>query len=424
MHKGKLKLQPNIKHNWREKLKMQHLIIADDFTGANDTGVQFRKRGIKTDVIFEPTLIDSSGEAFVIDTESRGLTEKEAYDKVMDISSNALNIDFDYVYKKVDSTLRGNIIAEIKAINENYKPDIIVFAPAYPDNNRTTVNGIQKMNGIPITETEIAKDPKKPVKEDNIANFLRSGLKEEVVHVYISDIRTGNIDLSKGKIFTFDAELNKDLLKIVEAVIDTKKKVLWVGAAGLADAILQTTTNSKPVLSIVGSISNVSREQVGFAEAKGAYVIDAHIELLLQNNNEEDLINDAIDKLKSGRDVIVISSLRREDYEACIQIGESMGMSKEDISIYTQRKLASITEKILKEVEVSGVFATGGDTAIEIISKLNSKGSSIIQEISPGIPLMKLKGGTYHGLRVITKAGAFGKDDSLEYSIKKLKEAL
>lgn len=29
-----------------------YLIIADDFTGANDTGVQLKKRGINTEVIF------------------------------------------------------------------------------------------------------------------------------------------------------------------------------------------------------------------------------------------------------------------------------------------------------------------------------------------------------------------------------------
>jgi len=59
-----------------------YLIIADDFTGANDTGVQLKKRGIKTNVILDTKNINDFSISYVIDTESRGLTEKDAYEKV------------------------------------------------------------------------------------------------------------------------------------------------------------------------------------------------------------------------------------------------------------------------------------------------------------------------------------------------------
>ena len=56
-------------------------------------------------------------------------------------------------------------------------------------------------------------------------------------------------------------------------------------------------------------------------------------------------------------------------------------------------------------------------------AEARSRGSSILTEVAVGIPMMKLRGGEFEGLRVITKAGAFGRDDTITYSLRKLKEA-
>nr|WP_243116384.1 putative sulfate exporter family transporter [Fonticella tunisiensis] len=78
--------------------------------------------------------------------------------------------------------------------------------------------------------------------------------------------------------------------------------------------------------------------------------------------------------------------------------------------------------EIVSKVKVSGLFLTGGDTAIGVIKNLGSGGSKILSELLPGIPLMSLKGGNWDGLKAVTKAGAFGKEDSIDYCIKRLKE--
>ena len=128
-------------------MEERYLIIADDFTGANDTGVQLRRRGFPTEVLFcgKPMGADRS---IVIDTESRTVHPDHAYE----IVSHALeDVDFDsfrYVIKKVDSTMRGNIAAEIKAVDEHFKPELMIFAPALPDLKRTTVDGVQCLNGV------------------------------------------------------------------------------------------------------------------------------------------------------------------------------------------------------------------------------------------------------------------------------------
>jgi len=148
------------------------LIIADDFTGAADTGVQPARRGCPVDVSLPGSGVAEPGASSVIDTETRNLAGGEACNAVRD---GIRGIDFSRygcIVKKVDSTLRGNIAEEIAAVDEAFQSELVVFMPAYPDLHRTTVDGIQLLNGVRITQTELAIDPKKPVTEDSLSNIL------------------------------------------------------------------------------------------------------------------------------------------------------------------------------------------------------------------------------------------------------------
>lgn len=396
------------------------LIIADDFTGASDTGAQFRKRGIDINIVFDTNFIDSK-QSIVIDTESRGLNEIEAYNRVKEITKKLSQYSFDCLYKKIDSTLRGNLGIEIKAIDEVYKPDLIVFAPAYPDNNRTTINGVHLLNGIPISQTEISQDPKKPVKIDNIKNLLENEINEEVTHVFLNELREGNINYN-SRVLTFDVTTNEDLVSIVENVIKLNKKVLWVGSAGLADALLRVIYPIHPVLIVVGSVSKVSREQVNYLASKGKFVINCNAVSLLENGDITNIVEKAVKLIKEGNDIILGSALTIDDFNETIKVGALKGMKKEEVSIFTQNILGKITKEIIDRVEISGLFVTGGDTAIEVIKNLGAGGAKIEREILPGIPLLTIKGGKYEGLKVVTKAGAFGKEDAIDYCIRKIKE--
>ena len=60
------------------------------------------------------------------------------------------------------------------------------------------------------------------------------------------------------------------------------------------------------------------------------------------------------------------------------------------------------------------LVATGGDTAMAILQALNAGELHILGQVIEGIVMSRLAGGGYEGLRVVTKAGAFGKDDALE----------
>ena len=87
----------------------QYFIVADDFTGSNDTGVQLTRRGIQTRVVLDPKGIRTDDFSYVLDTESRNLPGPAAQKKTATLLEGVDLSTYDCVIKKVDSTLRGNI---------------------------------------------------------------------------------------------------------------------------------------------------------------------------------------------------------------------------------------------------------------------------------------------------------------------------
>jgi D-threonate/D-erythronate kinase len=405
----------------------RYLIVADDFTGANDTGVQLKRRGIDTNVVFSSKLTAIDSSSFVIDTESRGLSSEEAYNTVKNIVGGLDFSNFKYIIKKIDSTLRGNVASETKALDEAYESELVIFAPALPDLRRTTIGGIHMLNNVRITSTEMAKDPKTPVREDNIIEILKQVYFEKITHIPLSLVQDSDIDLSEGRIFTFDAVTNQDMRNIIKASISTGKKVLWVGTAAMADNLFEIEKATAPVLSIVASVSSVTRDQVKYAEDNGITLIKVHVyDILEKRIDPEVYIDEAVRHLKAGKDTMLLSSSSydSEEYVKTNETGARYAISNGDISRFTQNLIGEISKKVLEQAKVSGVFLTGGDTAIGFFEKVESLGSSIVQEIAIGIPMMKLVGGPFEGLKVVTKAGAFGQKDVITYSSRKLKEVI
>jgi D-threonate/D-erythronate kinase len=167
---------------------MKLAIIADDFTGSNDTGVQFSKKGLKTVVTTQLNRIPQplmNADVVVFDTESRFDPKEVAYDKVLHMSKSLYIAKIPKLYKKLDSTFKGNIGAEIQAAKEGFNLDFIIMAPALPSNGRQTKNGHVLINGVPVNETEVANDPKTPVKFSYIPDILKlqTQLKSAVVEI-------------------------------------------------------------------------------------------------------------------------------------------------------------------------------------------------------------------------------------------------
>lgn len=402
-----------------------YLIIADDFTGSNDTGVQLRRRGIPVRVVFSGRGI-RGGESAVLDTESRALTEEAAFLKLSAELETIPPEQFHRVIKKTDSTLRGNIGAETRAVAAWYRPELIVFAPALPDLGRTTVNRIHRLKGRPVSETEPARDPKTPVKNDDVQKILRDAFDEEVIHTGLAALRGGGFSPEGGRLFSFDAETNADLQKIAGAVLATGRRVLWVGASALADNLLAVDRPLPPALGVIASLSSVSRAQALFAEKQGIALVKVPLrEILEQKTGPEAAAAEAAALLRQGRDVILLSSstYSEEDYRQTEAAARRAGLSVQGTSDFTQDLMGRAALRVLGGAKISGLFLSGGDTAMGCFEKAGALGSSIITEIAAGIPLMRLIGGNHGGLKVVTKAGAFGGEDAVFYALRKLREA-
>lgn len=400
------------------------LIVADDFTGANDTGVQLSRRGFETEVVFSGKS-GSGSRCLVIDTESRSLTPEDA-SRCVGRALEAIDAAaFGCVIKKVDSTLRGNIAAEIGAMDRALRPELIIFAPALPDLGRTTVNGTHLLGGVRITQTELARDPKKPVLEDDVTAILREAC-DAAAHISLSEIRGGRIDLSSARAFASDAETNEDMRAVIRAAIGTGRRVLWVGTAAIADNIMELERKTLPAFAVAASMSDVTAGQVKAAAQSGAAVVSVPFhELLSGEANPAVYIRAAEDSLRAGRDTILASSgvLDRADLDRAVSLGAEHGMSPAQVSEFVQRSIGVMAAQVLVSVPVSGAFFTGGDTAIGVLNALGADGSRILTEISVGIPMMRLVGGKADGLKVITKAGAFGAPDAVKFALRKLREA-
>ena len=404
-------------------MEKKYLIIADDLTGSNDTGVQMRKRGIPVDVILFPEN-KKTDRSIVLDTESRNLSPDEAYQKVKDLTKKVLeNNDFDIVYKKVDSTLRGNIAIEIKAICEIYKPSKVVFAPSYPKIGRTTQNKIHRLSGTPLMETEMAEDPLSPIKTDNIVELLKSEFTEPIIHHDNKSFNENNNILSGGKFHTFDIATSSDILKLANLLINSNEKILYVGSAGLAEGIFENLYRAPPILSVIGSISEVSLKQMNYAEKNEVQVIQVNKESIFNEESYVNYVKEITELLENNNDVILTASRTRKDYEETIQYAKKeKNLNTVESSTFVKNCLSTITKEVLKSTKISGLFLTGGDTAIAVIEKLGGTGCAIQSEILTGIIHSTLIGGEYHGLNLITKAGAFGKEEDLFFCINKLKE--
>src|ERR1035438_853510 len=107
---------------------LECLLIADDLTGACDAAVHFARRGYRTHV-----RLDSHGEevsVLAISAESRDLSAAELRRVMDDLAQQLPVAQARILFKKIDSTLRGNVGAEIAAARTAFGCETAVITPA------------------------------------------------------------------------------------------------------------------------------------------------------------------------------------------------------------------------------------------------------------------------------------------------------
>ncbi|QGQ45028.1 four-carbon acid sugar kinase family protein [Metabacillus sediminilitoris] len=429
---------------------MKLAVIADDLTGANDTGVQFAKQDLNTTVLFSDTKLQPthlSEDVIVLNSDSRALISEKAYDVVFNLSTQLKNLDITKVFKKIDSTMRGNIGPEIDAVMDvfNYKTSFIV--PAFPKSKRITMNGMHYVNGVLLEETEIANDPACPVKESYLPKLLKNQSKREVELISIDDVRKGKdhlsekmIALSSGKdskIIIVDATTDEELKTIVEAAESTHENFLWVGSAGIAyhltnsshreEQLCKTLEGERlPVLVVAGSVNSITHRQIQhLKEKKNVEEIVISPEEFFYEDRRKLEINRIV---KAGQallekgDLVVTTNRERETINRVKDLQKKLGLTNFEVGNTIAQSMGVIAGQLIESKNICGAILTGGDIAGATCKVLNGDGIRVIGEVEAGIPYGKLFGGLYDGIPLVTKAGAFGTEQALSKALQTITE--
>lgn len=418
------------------------LLIADDLTGGADAGAQFAKRGLRTFLVSlgPDGKLDLDKfqhyDVLAINTDSRTLTPQQAFARVLGLLNPYQEVSFPIIYKKIDSTLRGNIGYEIDALLEKTNSALSFVAPSYPEQNRRLVGGILIVGEKPLALTEVARNTPSPVQESHVYKILQNQSRNSVGWIDLTHVASAPETLKKRieeaehqghRIIIFDAVSRQDLANIAEVGFSFKKIPIWVGSAGLAEEVAKKIAPSdralslpfsgqrvfKHLLVVSGTASSVTRQQIQRIEQSGfpSYTIS---QKLLEEN-------ETIGKPERGRLIENLSKALSRGKVILKTIPELLSpVPSKDTPIHHKivKTLADLAVSSMEGAKVDSyhlaLVLTGGETAQKVLNRLGNEGMEIEGELFGGIVKGVLVGGKWDGLTVITKAGAFGREDALE----------
>ena len=408
-------------------------IIADDLTGAGDSGLQFHNSGLRVLVLRNPELVEdyaSEYDVISLDIDSRNRSHAEAVERTKD-GATVLNFlrPSALTYKKIDSTLRGHVGEEMNTLMNVLSLPFALVAPAYPVQGRQTINGTHLVNSVPLAQTHLSHDPHWPRSESNLQRLLESQLKRRIVHLDQDKMNRGfeslGIEVENAledgaEIITFDVVSDADLNLIAQIGLDMERHPLFVGSAGLAarlgeglgiDREIRVAAENKTTsveggsVAFVGSLSEVSDLQVKEAVKAGARLIRLDENMIgsdtIFSASLETLTNQISSNLSQGIDSLIWT---KPDGEGPI--------TPSPYNPFT-RLLIRLASRVVLESKLTGFILNGGDTASIILSSLEAQALEITAEIQPSVPSCSVVVGKNLGLRVITKAGAFGDENTL-----------
>lgn len=391
-------------------------IVADDLTGAVDTGVQFARWGLRTIVMLglAPT---PDADVVVVTTDSRDEAPEEAFRRAR-LAAGVIRGRAPY--KKIDSTLRGNIGPELDGLLESLGPHRVLVAPAFPSTGRTTVNGIHMVNGVPLAESAFARDPLWPATESSVAAILARQSRRSIGHLRLATVEEGPeaaaamLMEQAAEIVVADATEAVHLRTIAIALGMTGQEWLPCGSAGLAEewpaalglqapggAPFRWAPDPRPVLVVAGSRHRSTARQLLKTSEAG------RLEIVEFSPGEATEIRSRVEGLlATGRNVAVTTTFSK--YQ------EGRGKEAAD-------ELAAQAAPVIERGLVAGVFMTGGDIARALCRRLGAAAIRALGEIQPGVAMSELAGGAHSGFRVVTKAGGFGDELAILQSIDSLR---
>jgi uncharacterized protein YgbK (DUF1537 family) len=219
--------------------------------------------------------------------------------------------------------------------------------------------------------------------------YLRAQGLESHRHLCAGAVATG---IGGGiRYVSVDAVCDADLDAVVETVMESKRRILWAGSAGLAAALARNISTggrtaarpahrAGPVLFCIGSTHAATvAQQRRLLTERPTCALSA----------ESAAPGEVADALRNGRNVLLEVPRGR----------------------ISEERLAGLVGETR---EAAGALAlSGGDTASHVCRALRAHSIELHDEVEAGIPWGTLHGGAMDSVAVVTKSGGFGDSDAL-----------
>jgi len=393
------------------------LLIADDLTGALDSGIKFAEKGLRTLVIPNPSALSAAEippetQVLAVNSDSRKLTPADAYKCIRSIGSFGLSWGADILFKKVDSALRGNVGSELAALVDLKKGESLCFAPAYPAMNRITSGGTHYINGTPLAQSVFAQDPFNPISTSFIPDLL-SAQTSLVVHTIPNPSAIDRFSTDEsGCIYLFDAVTDEDLQQIASQLHRMDKTSLLAGCAGFAEHIadlLSFHPAASPVLPtfhqgivVCGSLNPITLGQIAYAHQHGAVILH----LTAPQRGDPSYWDHP-----GGQNVI--SSIRSLAARAPVIVdtcGEPSGYPEDRTAI--ANSLGTLATRLIEQCPRALFLITGGDTLLGTVQQIPGATLEPICSVVEGAVLLRMSAPGHHAY-IISKSGGFCEEDAI-----------
>lgn len=407
------------------------VIIADDLTGALDTGVQFSKKNmsaiVTTDLNFNFEDICKEADVVVIDTESRHIPADEAKERVKSALSKFDKKEIKFFYKKTDSTLRGNIGSEVEGFMEGLNIDEVSFIPAFPLGKRTVKDGVLYVNNVKLAETQFAMDILNPVTDSFIPDIIN---KQSDINVKLKDINEefSPLDNKEKHIYIFDSENMEDMENIGKFLHNKNRLNYTIGNAGFAEVLthyIKSDTKKEDIileddriLFVCGSVNITSLKQCKYAEKIGYCSDSLKFTNIISEDykNSDNYITDKEyfkEKINNNKKFLLRTSDSEDVIKKAIEYTEKNSISMEELTSNIANSTGQLVSDLIREHEIRNLIIFGGDTLMGILKNIGCQYIIPVSEIFPGVVFTRAVGKDT-AINVITKAGGFGEESIIE----------
>lgn len=413
-------------------------IIADDLTGANATGVRLAKAGFKSATIVfggkVPT--ENAFTSICVDTDSRYVTTKAAKERVTDTYKQLRTWGADIIAKRIDSTIRGNIGSEIDALLEAIgKDSIAIVVASYPDSGRVTSGGYLLVDGVPVQETDVAKDPMNPITKSFVPAVVAEQSEFGIGHIGLGDVLQGQSKIlpalesliaDNKRIIVIDAVTNEEINCIAESMSAIKGRIVFPVDPGPLSAAFgrvkarQSLHESKYIVT-VGSVTGLTGRQLRYlidkTNSSPVYVDAEQLATMTEkwDNEVKRATADAMEKLKDQEILIVTTLTPASTILSLSDIAQKENVTEEILAKRITTGLAKVTHNVIENsaMKINGTFSSGGDVTAALFAVSEAEAIQLDDEVIPLAAYGKFIGGTFDGIPVVTKGGMVGEKQSI-----------